>query len=84
MNINKATRFTALVLIAVLVLLTVGCRDRGTRKRQVGFLITLDHPYWHNMRLGAEDQGKKQQAVTTDEETYRFISHRLKLLQGFE
>jgi ABC-type sugar transport system substrate-binding protein len=59
MNINKATRFTALVLIAVLVLLTVGCRDRGTRKQQVGFLITLDHPYWHNMRLGAEDEGKK-------------------------
>jgi ribose transport system substrate-binding protein len=58
-NINKATRFAALVLTAVLVLPTVGCRDRGTRKRQVGVLITLDHPYWHNMRLGAEDQGKK-------------------------
>jgi ABC-type sugar transport system substrate-binding protein len=59
MNINKATRFAALALTAVLVLLTVGCRDRGTRKQQVGFLITLDHPYWHNMRLGAEAQGKE-------------------------
>jgi len=58
-NINKSTRFAALVLLAVLVLPMLGCRDRGTRNRQVGFLITLDHPYWHNMRLGAEDQGKK-------------------------
>ena len=30
MNINKVTRFTVLVLIAVVVLVTVGCRERGT------------------------------------------------------
>ncbi|MHC4212976.1 MAG: sugar ABC transporter substrate-binding protein [Planctomycetota bacterium] len=59
MNMNKVTRFAVLILIAVFVLVVVGCRERGTQKRQVGFLITLDHPYWQNMRLGAEDEGKK-------------------------
>ena len=29
------------------------------RKPQVGFLMTLDHPYWQNMRLGAEDESEK-------------------------
>ncbi len=59
MNRSIITWFAVLVLIAVFVLVTVGCRERGTPKRQVGFLITLDHPYWQNMRLGAEDEGKK-------------------------
>ena len=36
-----------------------GCRNRSLEKRQIGFLMTLDHPYWQNMRLGAEDEAKK-------------------------
>ena len=32
---------------------------------KIGFLITLNHPYWHNMRLGAIDEGKKH-GVTVD------------------
>jgi ABC-type sugar transport system substrate-binding protein len=40
----------------------VGCGkdgDQQARKRQIGFLMTLDHPYWQNMRLGAEDEAEK-------------------------
>ena len=48
-----------LVLAAVLVAAVGGCGRRGPRKPQIGFLITLDHPYWQNMRLGAEDEGRK-------------------------
>ncbi|KPK37392.1 MAG: hypothetical protein AMJ65_14650, partial [Phycisphaerae bacterium SG8_4] len=33
--------------------------DQQARKRQIGFLMTLDHPYWQNMRLGAEDEAEK-------------------------
>ena len=29
------------------------------RKYTIGFCMTLDHPYWQNMRLGAIDEGKK-------------------------
>jgi ABC-type sugar transport system substrate-binding protein len=36
----------------------VGCKDRSQRQ-QVGFLMTLDNPYWQNMRLGAEDEARK-------------------------
>ncbi len=28
-------------------------------KKQIGFLMTLDDPYWQNMRLGAIDEGAK-------------------------
>jgi len=37
-----------------------GCdRSDAPRKQQIGFLMTLDHPYWQNMRLGAEDEAGK-------------------------
>ncbi|MHC4618331.1 MAG: sugar ABC transporter substrate-binding protein [Planctomycetota bacterium] len=47
------------VSAAALITVMVGCGHRGPRKRQIGFLITLDHPYWQNMRIGAEDEGRK-------------------------
>jgi len=34
-------------------------KDLGERKITIGFCMTLDHPYWQNMRLGAIDEGKK-------------------------
>ena len=43
-----------LTIIGVIVLLAVaasGCKNRGPQKQQIGFLMTLDHPYWQNMRL---------------------------------
>ena len=43
----------------ILPLVTTGCGRKGPRKPQIGFLMTLDHPYWQNMRLGAEDEGDK-------------------------
>ncbi|MHC4247627.1 MAG: sugar ABC transporter substrate-binding protein [Planctomycetota bacterium] len=49
----------------VLCVTVVGCKDKGPRKKQVGFLMTLDHPYWQNMRLGAEDEAGKLGADVT-------------------
>jgi len=48
-----------ILLGAVFVAASAGCRDRGPQKHQIGFLMTLDHPYWQNMRLGAEDEARK-------------------------
>ena len=39
--------------ITALAIVAGGCKDRTERKRQIGFLLTLNHPYWQNMRLGA-------------------------------
>ncbi|MHC4461303.1 MAG: sugar ABC transporter substrate-binding protein, partial [Planctomycetota bacterium] len=50
---------SVVALAAVLTVVAAGCRDRGPRKSQIGFLMTLDHPYWQNMRLGAEDEARK-------------------------
>jgi ABC-type sugar transport system substrate-binding protein len=50
------------VLTAVFAVTLAGCGkdDSGqARKQQIGFLMTLDHPYWQNMRLGAEDEAAK-------------------------
>jgi len=55
---------TLLALIVVL-LAAAGCSERGERKYRIGFLMTLDHPYWQNMRLGAEDEGRKLDAEVT-------------------
>ena len=30
--------------------------------RTIGFCLTLDHPYWQNMRLGAIDEGRRRGA----------------------
>lgn len=38
----------------------------GAKKMyQIGFCMTLDHPYWQNMRLGAIDEGTKLGAEVT-------------------
>jgi len=47
------------VASALLATMLVGCRDHSPQKRQLGFLMTLDHPYWQNMRLGAKDEARK-------------------------
>ncbi len=44
-------------LIAVALGAVLGCS--GEEKTTIGFCMTLDHPYWQNMRLGAIDEGKK-------------------------
>ena len=41
-----------------------GCSDEGeppgaAATYKIGFCMTLDHPYWQNMRLGAIDEGRK-------------------------
>ncbi|MHC4575539.1 MAG: sugar ABC transporter substrate-binding protein [Planctomycetota bacterium] len=60
MHLPKNTKLSTIVLFAAITaLMAAGCGDRGPRKRQIGFLITLDHPYWQNMRIGAEDEGRK-------------------------
>ena len=59
MNRRRSLVMCALSLLAVAF---AGCGkegDRQARKRQIGFLMTLDHPYWQNMRLGAEDEAQK-------------------------
>ena len=50
------------VFIAAVAVMITGCGKSGddnTRKPEIGFLMTLDHPYWQNMRLGAEDEARK-------------------------
>jgi ABC-type sugar transport system substrate-binding protein len=43
-----------------------GCSKQvGEKKLQIGFCMTLDDPYWQNMRLGAVDEGKKLGAEVT-------------------
>lgn len=58
MNFVKVTKtvFRVMVLLAVVA---GGCKDHGPRKQQIGFLMTLDHPYWQNMRLGVRDEARK-------------------------
>ena len=58
MNCIKATK-TIVGIIVLLAIVTFGCKDRGSQKQQIGFLMTLDHPYWQNMRLGAKDEAQK-------------------------
>ena len=54
----------ALILMAGIVAAAVGCSkspqtSAGESRRVIGFCMTLDDPYWQNMRLGAIDEGKK-------------------------
>ena len=55
-------------LAALAMTVVLGCTDgqepKGggpaePRQHTIGFCMTLDHPYWQNMRLGAIDEGKK-------------------------
>jgi ribose transport system substrate-binding protein len=54
---------TAVVGVGVLLaaLLGGGCgkKDSDDKRPKVGFLMTLDHPYWQNMRKGAKDEAEK-------------------------
>ena len=55
-------RTLMILILAALAVIPAGCGkdgDQQARKRQIGFLMTLDHPYWQNMRLGAEDEAQK-------------------------
>ncbi|MHC4120451.1 MAG: sugar ABC transporter substrate-binding protein, partial [Planctomycetota bacterium] len=55
-------RWLIVCTVSALGVMLVGCGkdgDQQARKRQIGFLMTLDHPYWQNMRLGAEDEAEK-------------------------
>jgi len=63
---------TAMVGIAVMGL--AGCSRKsepdkakpgGGKIYKIGFCLTLDDPYWQNMRLGAIDEGKKVGADVT-------------------
>ncbi|MHC4476490.1 MAG: sugar ABC transporter substrate-binding protein [Planctomycetota bacterium] len=57
---NKILRLSTIAILTTLLLaLAAGCRDHGPQKQQIGFLMTLDHPYWQNMRLGAKDEAKE-------------------------
>jgi len=49
------------VLTVAVVVMLAGCSKSSddTQKREIGFLMTLDHPYWQNMRLGAQDEAQK-------------------------
>ncbi|NIP28310.1 MAG: substrate-binding domain-containing protein [Phycisphaerae bacterium] len=49
------------VLTVTVVAMLAGCSKSSddTQKREIGFLMTLDHPYWQNMRLGAQDEAQK-------------------------
>jgi ribose transport system substrate-binding protein len=54
------TRIQAILATAVLL----GCSNGEAPKEEeakytIGFCMTLDHPYWQNMRLGSIDEGKK-------------------------
>jgi ribose transport system permease protein len=50
-----------IVLTATVVLILLSCSksSNDTKSREIGFLMTLDHPYWQNMRLGAQDEAQK-------------------------
>ncbi len=47
--------------VALALVFGVGAcaKPAGEKQRVIGFCMTLDDPYWQNMRLGAIDEGKK-------------------------
>ena len=47
------------VLMAILLAGGCGPREADDGRPKVGFLMTLDHPYWQNMRMGAKDEAEK-------------------------
>jgi ribose transport system substrate-binding protein len=67
-----SSRLTASGVAAVLLLISIGCGsstsgDSSKAKHQIriGFAMTLDHPYWQNMRLAAIEEAKKEGAEIT-------------------
>jgi ribose transport system substrate-binding protein len=68
MRLARTNWDTTLRGMGILMLLTVGLmcgcskpadKPAAEKKRQIGFCMTLDDPYWQNMRLGAIDEGQK-------------------------
>ena len=49
----------ATLALAVVLGCSEGEKPQGAKRLVIGFCMTLDHPYWQNMRLGAVDEGKK-------------------------
>jgi ribose transport system substrate-binding protein len=47
------------VLMAIVLAGGCGPREADDGRPKVGFLMTLDHPYWQNMRMGAKDEAEK-------------------------
>lgn len=63
-SMSLTIRIGAVVLLAFALM--SGCLKSGdSRKYRIGFCMTLDHPYWQNMRLGAIDEGRKLGAEVT-------------------
>lgn len=90
MNISSMIKYGLWMLPALILLASAGCREKGANK-QIGLLITLDHPYWQNLRLGAEDEGKKldvevtvlnadEDPVTQTEQIRQMIANRVDLV----
>ncbi|MHC4253748.1 MAG: sugar ABC transporter substrate-binding protein [Planctomycetota bacterium] len=72
----------ALVLVVGLGVLVTGCNNKGPKRKQIGFLMTLDHPYWNGMRRGAEDEAKKLGAEITVEDAREEPVRQIKQIQG--
>lgn len=77
-SVIRASRrsFLPLMLVLVILLGVTACSKPGESKPgtsgsptgktiQIGFCMTLDDPYWQNMRLGAIDEGRKLGAEVT-------------------
>ncbi|KPK50630.1 MAG: hypothetical protein AMK72_01725 [Planctomycetes bacterium SM23_25] len=63
-----ARRWSLVAAAALALALAPGCSDEGgppgaeppvAATYKIGFCMTLDHPYWQNMRLGSIDEGRK-------------------------
>lgn len=54
------------IALTVGLLLAAGCAQPPVAKKaQIAFCMTLDDPYWQNMRIGAMDEGAKLGADVT-------------------
>ena len=65
---GRTTRRAVMIVaacIAGLAIVTALYTGGRQRVRRIGFLMTLDHPYWQNMRLGAEDEARKHGVEVT-------------------
>jgi len=57
---NGRLLFGILGALLTACIFAAGCgKSEGPSKCVIGFCMTLDDPYWQNMRLGAIDEGKK-------------------------
>jgi len=64
----RSSAVWCLVLVLAAAAVVGGCNGKAEQEKEkykIGFLMTLDHPYWQNMRLGAEDEGRKLGAEVT-------------------